>query len=253
MRAPMNRSVVLSILAVSTSLAAGCNPRQQAPIAARSDAGTTAARSPTTAPADVPPTEGPTGALEGVVRINGTLGRFPAIVVDSGTASRPGCRDAATRIYTNPFPVEAPGPMPEALVTVDARSATRPPRRRRMVTFHDCSISPRVLVMSLNDQVVLHAETDVHHIPKVDGLGATIAQMLFHVGKLPFNTDGGGLCNNHPANRGGMTKVIEAVRQLRGEAHPKVQVPGCTLALAHGTGGLLGTRHGSATVVLERE
>jgi acetyl-CoA C-acetyltransferase len=35
-------------------------------------------------------------------------------------------------------------------------------------------------------------------------------------GKLPFNTDGGGLCNNHPANRGGMTKIIEAVRQLRG-------------------------------------
>ena len=24
-------------------------------------------------------------------------------------------------------------------------------------------------------------------------------------GKLPFNTDGGGLCNNHPANRGGLT------------------------------------------------
>ena len=39
-------------------------------------------------------------------------------------------------------------------------------------------------------------------------------------GRLPFNTDGGGLCNNHPGNRGGMTKVIEAVRQLRGEAHP---------------------------------
>ena len=71
-------------------------------------------------------------------------------------------------------------------------------------------------------------------------------------GKLPFNTDGGGLCNNHPANRGGMTKVIEAVRQLRGEAHPKVQVPGCTLALAHGTGGQLGSRHGSATVIMER-
>lgn len=71
-------------------------------------------------------------------------------------------------------------------------------------------------------------------------------------GRLPFNTDGGGLCNNHPANRGGMTKVIEAVRQLRGEAHPAVQVPNCTLALAHGMGGLLGSRHGSATVVLER-
>lgn len=69
-------------------------------------------------------------------------------------------------------------------------------------------------------------------------------------GRLPFNTDGGGLCNNHPANRGGMTKVIEAVRQLRGEAHPAVQVPGCELALAHGTGGALSTRHGSATLVL---
>ncbi|HSU06553.1 MAG TPA: thiolase domain-containing protein [Acetobacteraceae bacterium] len=72
-------------------------------------------------------------------------------------------------------------------------------------------------------------------------------------GKLPFNTDGGGLCNNHPANRGGITKVIEAVRQLRGEAHPKVQVPNCDLALAHGTGGSLGTRHGSATLIMERE
>ncbi len=72
-------------------------------------------------------------------------------------------------------------------------------------------------------------------------------------GKLPFNTDGGGLCNNHPGNRGSMTKVIEAVRQLRGEAHPSVQVRNCDLALAHGTGGSLGTRHASATLILERE
>ncbi|CAM3850190.1 thiolase domain-containing protein [Bordetella tumulicola] len=76
--------------------------------------------------------------------------------------------------------------------------------------------------------------------------------LISGVGKLPFNTDGGGLCNNHPANRGGITKVIEAVRQLRGEAHPAVQVPDCALALAHGTGGSLGTRHGSATLILER-
>ncbi|PWC29902.1 thiolase domain-containing protein [Teichococcus aestuarii] len=76
--------------------------------------------------------------------------------------------------------------------------------------------------------------------------------LISGVGRLPFNTDGGGLCNNHPANRGGITKVIEAVRQLRGEAHPAVQVKNCDLALAHGTGGSLGTRHGSATLVLER-
>jgi acetyl-CoA C-acetyltransferase len=71
-------------------------------------------------------------------------------------------------------------------------------------------------------------------------------------GRLPFNTDGGGLCNNHPGNRGGMTKVIEAVRQLRGEAIPALQVPDCEFALAHGSGGSLGTRMGSATVILGR-
>lgn len=72
-------------------------------------------------------------------------------------------------------------------------------------------------------------------------------------GPLAVNTDGGGLCNNHPANRGGMTKVIEAVRQLRGEAHPAVQVPDLALALAHGAGGFLGTRHIGGTLILERE
>jgi acetyl-CoA C-acetyltransferase len=77
--------------------------------------------------------------------------------------------------------------------------------------------------------------------------------LISGTGKLPFNTDGGGLCNNHPANRGGLTKVVEAVRQLRGEAHPAVQVRNCDLALAHGTGGSLGTRHAAATVIMERE
>ena len=77
--------------------------------------------------------------------------------------------------------------------------------------------------------------------------------LIAGVGRLPVNTDGGGLCNNHPANRGGMTKVIEAVRQLRGTAHPAVQVKNCALALAQGLGGHLGSRHGSATLVLERQ
>jgi acetyl-CoA C-acetyltransferase len=85
--------------------------------------------------------------------------------------------------------------------------------------------------------------------------GAFVADgnLISGVGRLPFNTDGGGLCSNHPGFRGGMTKIIEAVRQLRGEAHPKVQVPGCTLALAQATGGSLGTRHACATLILERE
>jgi acetyl-CoA C-acetyltransferase len=50
-----------------------------------------------------------------------------------------------------------------------------------------------------------------------------------------------------------MTKVIEAVRQLRGEAHTAVQVPDCDIALVHGTGGSIGTRMGSATLILGQE
>ena len=100
---------------------------------------------------------------------------------------------------------------------------------------------------------VLIQVEDLGFCPKGQG-GRFVADgnLISGTGKLPFNTDGGGLCNNHPANRGGMTKIIEAVRQLRGEAHPKVQVANCALALAQGTGGSLGTRHGSATLILER-
>jgi acetyl-CoA C-acetyltransferase len=68
-------------------------------------------------------------------------------------------------------------------------------------------------------------------------------------GRLPVNTDGGGLCNNHPG-MGGMMKILEGVRQVRGEAHPEVQVKDCQLALVHGTGGSLGTRMASATLIL---
>lgn len=71
-------------------------------------------------------------------------------------------------------------------------------------------------------------------------------------GRLPVNTDGGGLCNNHPG-MGGMMKVLEGVRQVRGEAHPEVQVKDLELALVHGTGGSLGTRMASATLILGAE
>ncbi len=101
--------------------------------------------------------------------------------------------------------------------------------------------------------VVLQIE-DLGFCEKGKG-GAFVADgnLISGVGKFPWNTDGGGMCNNHPANRGGMTKIIEAVRQLRGEAHPAVQVKNCDVALAHGTGGSLGTRHGAATVIMGRE
>ncbi|WP_426191405.1 thiolase domain-containing protein [Massilia sp. DWR3-1-1] len=98
---------------------------------------------------------------------------------------------------------------------------------------------------------VLITLEDLGFCKKGDG-GPFAADGALRVGgRLPINTDGGGLCNNHPGYQGGMVKVIEAVRQLRGEAHPDVQVKDCELALAHGTGGGI-SRMCSATLILGR-
>lgn len=78
-------------------------------------------------------------------------------------------------------------------------------------------------------------------------------ELLAPFGKLPTNTDGGGLSNNHPDRRGGMARTIEAVRQIRGQAHPALQVADCDHAVIHGTGHSLGTIASGATVVLGRE
>jgi acetyl-CoA C-acetyltransferase len=123
--------------------------------------------------------------------------------------------------------------------------------------FAEAKVKPAdIQYVSIYDSftiTVLMQLEDLGFCKKGDG-GRFVADgnLISGSGKLPFNTDGGGLCNNHPANRGGMTKVIEAVRQLRGEAHPAVQVKNCGLALANGTGGQLGSRHGSATLILGR-
>lgn len=71
-------------------------------------------------------------------------------------------------------------------------------------------------------------------------------------GRIPVNTDGGGLANNHPDRRGGMIRMIEAVRQLRGEAHPRLQIPHAEFALVHGSGHSLGSRAAVSTAILQR-
>ena len=65
-----------------------------------------------------------------------------------------------------------------------------------------------------------------------------------------LNTDGGGLSSNHPGMRG-IFLLIEATRQLRGESCS--QVPDAKLAVAHGNGGMLGSRHCAGTVILGRD
>jgi acetyl-CoA acetyltransferase len=64
-------------------------------------------------------------------------------------------------------------------------------------------------------------------------------------GRLPVNTNGGGLSCVHPGMYG-IFALIEAVRQLRGEGGER-QVAGAVTALAHGNGGTLSSQ---ATAVL---
>ncbi|WP_369821755.1 thiolase domain-containing protein [Polaromonas sp. OV174] len=125
--------------------------------------------------------------------------------------------------------------------------------RSGAIAFAEAGVNPADIdYVSIYITVILQLE-DLGFCRKGEG-GRFVADgnLISGSGTLPFNTDGGGLCNNHPDNRGGMTKIIEAVRQLRGEAHPSVQVKNCRLALAQGMGGYVSTRHGSATLILER-
>lgn len=63
-------------------------------------------------------------------------------------------------------------------------------------------------------------------------------------GHLPVNTNGGGLSYAHPGMYG-LLAIVEAARQIRGEAAN--QIDGVHLALAHGNGGTLSSQ---ATVIL---
>lgn len=123
--------------------------------------------------------------------------------------------------------------------------------------FESAGLTPRdVKYASIYDNftimVILQLE-DLGFCARGEG-GRFVADggLVSGVGRLPWNTDGGGLCNNHPQNRGGMTKVIEAVRQLRGEAHAAVQVPNCDIAMATGPGMVFGIGHSHATLLMER-
>ncbi len=124
--------------------------------------------------------------------------------------------------------------------------------------FAQAGITPaEIKYASLYDSftitVVVQIE-DLGFCRKGEG-GKSVADgnLISGVGRLPFNTDGGGLCSNHPGNKGGMTKLLEAIRQCRGEAHPAVQVENHDWVLAHGTGGLMSGHHAAGTAILKGE
>ena len=92
---------------------------------------------------------------------------------------------------------------------------------------------------------VLLALEDLGFCAKGEGGAFVESGRLAPGGALPALTSGGGLSYNHPGAFG-LLLLVEAVRQLRGEAGER-QVPGAQIAVAHGVGGLMST---ASTVVL---
>ncbi|MDF8334585.1 acetyl-CoA acetyltransferase [Novosphingobium cyanobacteriorum] len=86
---------------------------------------------------------------------------------------------------------------------------------------------------------------DLGFCPKGEGGRFVEGGAIAPGGRLPVNTNGGGLSCCHPGMYGLFT-LVEAIRQLRGECGTR-QVTDPHLAIAHGNGGVLSSQ---ATVIL---
>ena len=131
------------------------------------------------------------------------------------------------------------------LTEIAAAQTGRPALEMAGVTHSDVDMA--MIYDSFTITVLLTLE-DLGFCKKGEGGDFVSGGRLKLGGDLPINTDGGGLSSNHPGMRG-IFLLIEATKQLRGEKGP-AQVPDCKIALSHGTGGTIGSRHSGSTVVL---
>lgn len=134
--------------------------------------------------------------------------------------------------------------MPDLTVTAGAVSG---PRAFAMAGIEPTDVDLLMAYDSFTITVLLALE-DLGFCPKGEGGRFVEDGRLGPGGALPTNTNGGGLSYTHPGQYG-MFLLVEAVRQLRGEADAR-QVPGVEVAVAHGCGGVLSS---TSTVVLGRE
>jgi acetyl-CoA C-acetyltransferase len=135
-------------------------------------------------------------------------------------------------------------------ITVSAAAQSAPP------AFGEAGVTPAEIdIAMIYDSfsiTVLALLEDLGFCAKGEG-GAWVegGRLRFDNDSGPaLNTDGGGLSSNHPGMRG-IFLLIEAARQLRGESTS--QVADARLAVAHGNGGMLGSRHCAGTVILGRD
>ena len=126
--------------------------------------------------------------------------------------------------------------MPDLTVTAAAESGPR--------AFAMAEVSPQDIdVVQLYDaftiNTILFIE-DLGFCRKGEGGAFVECGAIAPGGRLPVNTNGGGLSCCHPGMYG-IFPVIEAVRQLRGEAGDR-QIAETELALVHGNGGQLSSQ-----------
>ena len=88
---------------------------------------------------------------------------------------------------------------------------------------------------------------DLGFVPRGEA-GAFIAERnTAPGGKLPLNTNGGGLSYMH-SGMYGMYALQESVRQTRGTA--PAQIPGARISVCHGVGGMFAA---SGTIIMSNE
>ena len=130
---------------------------------------------------------------------------------------------------------------------LEVAAAQSGPRAMAMAGVLHRDIDLRMIYDSFTITVLLTLE-NLGFCHRGEGGAFVSGGRLAFDGASPTNTDGGGLSSNHPGMRG-IFLVIEAVKQLRGEAGAR-QVKNCQTALCHGTGGVISRRHSGATLIL---
>ncbi|MGB3864268.1 MAG: thiolase [Xanthobacteraceae bacterium] len=123
--------------------------------------------------------------------------------------------------------------MPDLTVTAAARSG---PRAFEMAGLKPSDVNVLQLYDAFTINVVLFLE-DLGFCRKGEGGALVASGAIAPGGKLPVNTNGGGLSCVHPGMYGIFT-LIEGITQLRGLGGER-QVSGAEVALCHGNGGLL--------------
>jgi len=129
---------------------------------------------------------------------------------------------------------------PEVTVTAARESGAR---AMGMAGVEPRDIGTLQLYDAFTINTILFLE-DLGFCPKGEGGRFVSDGTIAPGGSLPVNTNGGGLSCCHPGMYG-LFAIVEAARQIRGEAAN--QLPGIDLALAHGNGGTLSSQ---ATVIL---